>query len=88
VHARVVSCTSLELFAQQPVEYRNHVLPAGVPRVAVEAAHPMSWYRWVGDTGAVVGIETFGASAPYQVLYEKYGITADKVVETARGVIR
>lgn len=88
VHARVVSCTSLELFAQQPVEYRNHVLPAGVPRVAVEAAHPMSWYRWVGDTGAVVGIETFGASAPYQVLYEKYGITADKVVETARGLVR
>jgi len=88
VHARVVSCTSLELFAQQPVEYRNHVLPAGVPRVAVEAAHPMSWYRWVGDTGAVVGIETFGASAPYQVLYEKYGITVDKVVETARGLVR
>ena len=51
IHARVVSCPSLELFAQQPIEYRHHVLPTGVPRVAVEAAHPMSWYRWVGDTG-------------------------------------
>ncbi|MBL0937538.1 MAG: transketolase [Gemmatimonadaceae bacterium] len=83
IHARVVSCTSLEIFSQQPIEYRNHVLPAGVPRVAVEAAHPMSWYRWVGDTGAVVGIETFGASAPAQVLYEKYGITAEKVADAA-----
>ncbi|HEY0930762.1 MAG TPA: transketolase [Gemmatimonas sp.] len=87
IHARVVSCASLELFAQQPVEYRNHVLPAGVPRVAVEAAHPMPWYRWVGDTGAVVGIERFGASAPYQVLYEKFGISADNVVRTAKSVL-
>jgi transketolase len=88
IHARVVSCPSLELFAQQPIEYRNHVLPAGVPRVAVEAAHPMSWYRWVGDTGAIVGIETFGASAPAPVLYEKFGITAEKVAAAAKSVIR
>jgi transketolase len=88
VHARVVSCPSLELFAQQPVEYRNHVLPAGVPRVAVEAAHPMSWYRWVGDTGAIVGIETFGASAPAPVLYEKFGITAERVAAAAKNVTR
>ena len=88
IHARVVSCPSLELFAQQPVEYRQHVLPAGVPRVAVEAAHPMSWYRWVGDTGAIVGIDTFGASAPAPVLYEKFGITAEKVAAAAKSVIR
>ena len=88
IHARVVSCPSLELFAQQPVEYRHHVLPAGVPRVAVEAAHPMSWYRWVGDTGAIVGIESFGASAPAPVLYEKFGITAEKVAAAAKSVIR
>lgn len=88
IHARVVSCPSLELFAQQPVEYRHHVLPAGVPRVAVEAAHPMSWYRWVGDSGAIVGIETFGASAPAPVLYEKFGITAEKVAAAAKSVIR
>jgi transketolase len=47
--------------------------------VAVEAAHPMSWHRWVGTDGAIVGIETFGASAPYQKLYQEYGITAEKV---------
>ena len=88
IHARVVSCPSLELFAQQPVEYRHHVLPAGVPRVAVEAAHPMSWYRWVGESGAIVGIETFGASAPAPVLYEKFGITAEKVAAAAKSVIR
>jgi transketolase len=88
IHARVVSCPSLELFAQQPVEYRNHILPAGVPRVAVEAAHPVSWYRWVGDTGAIVGIETFGASAPAPVLFEKFGITAEKVAAAAKGLVR
>jgi transketolase len=87
VHARVVSCTSLERFAQQPVEYRHHVLPTGVPRVAVEAAHPMSWYRWVGDHGAIVGIESFGASAPAPVLFEKFGISADRVVQAARTVL-
>ena len=87
VSARVVSAPSLELFAQQPAAYRTSVLPVGVPRVAVEAAHPASWYRWVGDTGAIVGIETFGASAPAPVLYEKFGITADKVAAAARGVL-
>jgi transketolase len=88
IHARVVSCPSLELFAAQPVEYRHHILPTGVPRVAVEAAHPVSWYRWVGDHGTVVGIETFGASAPYQTLYEKYGITADRVAAAATALVR
>jgi len=87
VAARVVSCPSLELFAQQSADYRDLVLPAGVPRVAIEAAHPMSWYRWVGTTGAVVGIETFGASAPYQTLYKEYGITAEHLVEVAKRVV-
>ncbi len=87
VAARVVSAPSLELFARQDASYRDSVLPAGVPRVAVEAAHRASWYRWVGDTGAIVGIETFGASAPAPVLYKEYGITAEKVAEAARGVI-
>jgi transketolase len=84
---RVVSAPSLELFAAQDADYRAGVLPAGVPRVAVEAAHPMSWYRWVGDTGAIVGIETFGASAPAPVLFTEYGITAERVAEAARGVM-
>ena len=87
IAARVVSCPSLELFAAQDPEYRARVLPPGVPRVAVEAAHPASWYRWVGDSGIVIGIETFGASAPYQTLYTELGITAENVAEAARRVL-
>lgn len=87
ISARVVSCPSLELFAAQSAEYRAFLLPPGIAKVAVEAAHPMSWYRWVGDRGAVVGIEKFGASAPYQTLYIEYGITAEHVVETAVGLL-
>jgi transketolase len=81
---RVVSMPSMELFAEQTAEYQAAVLPPGVRRVAVEAAHPMSWHRWVGADGAIVGIETFGASAPYQKLYEEYGITVAKVVAATR----
>ena len=83
VQARVVSMPSLEIFARQDAEYRASVLPAGVPRVAIEAAHPMSWYRWVGDDGVVIGLDHFGASAPYTALYEHLGITAVKVVDAA-----
>jgi transketolase len=84
IATRIVSMPSMELFAQQPRDYQDSVLPPGVRRVAVEAAHPMSWYRWVGTEGAVVGIDTFGASAPYQRLYEEYGITATAVADAVR----
>ncbi len=83
IAARVVSMPSHELFARQPQAYRDSVLTPGTPRVAIEAAHPMSWYRWVGD-GAIVGIDHYGASAPYQRIYEEFGLTADKVVEAAK----
>lgn len=79
IPVRVVSMPSMELFASQPREYQDAVLPPGVKRVAVEAAHPMSWYRWVGPDGAIVGIEGFGASAPYQRIFQEYGITAEAV---------
>ncbi len=84
VHTRVVSMPSMEFFAAQSSEYRESVLPPGIRRVAIEAAHPMSWHRWVGDTGTIVGIETFGASAPYQKLYAEYGITAEAVVRAVK----
>jgi transketolase len=87
VRARVVSMPCMELFAQQDAAYRESVLPRNIPRVAIEAAHPMSWYRWVGLSGAIVGIETFGASAPYQKLYAEYGITAENLVATVKRVI-
>jgi transketolase len=78
---RVVSMPCHEFFLAQPEEYRREVLPPGVPRIAIEAAHPMSWQRFVGDTGVIIGLERFGASAPYQRIYKELGITAERVVE-------
>ena len=83
VRARVVSMPSHELFAEQPASYRDSVLPPGIPRVAVEAGHPMSWYRWVGDRGVVIGLERFGASAPGPVVYKELGLTAAHVTDAA-----
>ena len=83
VAARVVSMASMELFESQPASYQDSVLPPGVPRVAMEAGHPMSWYRWVGTTGTVLGISRFGASAPYERIYTELGITVDAVVAAA-----
>lgn len=80
VATRVVSMPSMELFAQQPKEYQARVLPEGIRRVAIEAAHPMSWHRWVGADGVIIGIDGFGASAPAPKLYQEYGITAEAVV--------
>ena len=86
LRARAVSMPSHELFAEQPESYRRDVLPPGVPRVAIEAAHPMSWQRWVGDSGVALGIGRFGASAPYARIYEELGLTVERVVEAARSV--
>lgn len=88
VATRVVSLPSLELFRAQPPSYRDQVLPPSVPcRVAVEAAHPQPWYPFVGDRGAVVGLTRFGASAPYQRLYQELGITPEAVVERVRELL-
>ncbi|MBI3361785.1 MAG: transketolase [Chloroflexi bacterium] len=88
ITARVVSMPCMEVFAEQPQDYRDSVLPPKVqPRVAIEAGAPMSWYRWVGDGGAVIGLERFGASAPYKTIYEKLGLTAEALVKKAEEVI-
>ncbi len=87
VGVRVVSMPCHELFAEQPDEYRESVLPRNVRRVAIEAAHPMSWYRWVGGDGVVIGLDHFGASAPYQKLYEEFGITAAHLVDAVKTLI-
>ena len=84
IRSRAVSMPSHELFAAQSQEYRDSVLTPGVKRIAIEAAHPMSWYRWVGSDGIILGLDHFGASAPYQELYEHFGLTVDKLVEAAR----
>jgi transketolase len=81
ITVRVVSMPSLELFASQPRAYRNAVLPPAVRlRVAVEAAHPMPWYRWV-EEGDVIGLERFGASAPAKTLFTQLGLDADSVAQ-------
>jgi transketolase len=87
VRSRAVSMPSHELFAAQSQEYRDSVLSVGVKRVAIEAAHPMSWYRWVGSDGVVLGLDRFGASAPYKELYEHLGLTVDKIVEAAKSLV-
>jgi transketolase len=87
IRARAVSMPSHEIFARQDQAYRDSVLPKGVKRIAIEAAHPMSWYRWVGDDGVIIGLERFGASAPAPVIYSHLGITADRVVETAKKLV-
>ena len=88
VRARVVSMPSWELFERQPRSYREEVLPPEVTaRLAVEAGVPQGWCSYVGDRGDVIGIERFGASAPYKVLWEKYGFTAENIVARALEVL-
>jgi transketolase len=85
---RVVSMPSWERFSAQDQDYRDAVLPPGArARVAVEAGVALGWERWVGEGGAVVGLDRFGASAPAERLFEEFGFTADHVAEVARGVL-
>jgi transketolase len=81
---RIVSMPSMELFERQPDAYRDSVLPEGVPRVVVEAGHPMSWQKWVNRGDRILGVSRFGASAPYERLYEELGLTVDAIVAAAR----
>ncbi|HHX47365.1 MAG TPA: transketolase, partial [Brevibacterium sp.] len=83
--ARVISMPCQEWFDAQPEEYRTTVLPRSLKaRVSIEAASAMSWHKYLGDAGRAVSIEHFGASADYQTLYEKFGITASAVVDAAK----
>jgi transketolase len=84
VKTRVVSMPSWELFDKQPEDYQCQILPSEIKcRVAVEAGVKQGWHRYVGSTGEVIGLDRFGASAPYKVLYEKFGLTVDRVVGKA-----
>ena len=86
IEAAVVSMPCWELFAVQPVAYREAVL-GSAPRVAVEAAVCFGWERWLGETGTFIGMKSFGASAPAAQLYEHFAITPAKVAEAARGLL-
>ncbi|HEX5062175.1 MAG TPA: transketolase [Kofleriaceae bacterium] len=88
VAARVVSMPSWELFAEQDQSYRDSVLPPSqYKRVSVEAGATFGWRQYVGDRGESVGVDTFGASAPGEVLYEKYGLTPAAVVAAVKRVV-
>jgi transketolase len=81
VPTRVVSMPSMDLFDRQSAEYQRSVLPDGMRRIAIEAGHPMSWYRWIGNNGEILGVSRFGASAPFERIYQELGLTVDRVVK-------
>jgi transketolase len=88
IQARVVSMPSWDLFEGQSKEYRDGVLPPSVKaRLAVEAGVAQGWSKYVGDAGDVLSIERYGASAPWQVLFEKFGFTVENVVARAKKVL-
>ena len=87
IHVRVVSMPCMEVFEAQPKAYRDEVLGAGLPRIAIEAGVRFGWDRWIGADGSFIGMATFGASAPYQDLYQHFGITADAVAKTVKAAL-
>ncbi len=88
VRARVVSLPCHELFAAQDAAWREQVLPSAVTaRVSVEAGVAQGWHRWLGSNGVAISLERFGASAPYETVYEQLGITAEAVVAAAHGLL-
>jgi transketolase len=85
---RVVSMPSWELFRKQSAEYRHKVLPPQVKvRVAIEAGSPMGWHEWVGDYGKIIALNHFGASAPYEVLAKRFGLTAEAVTKATKALL-
>jgi transketolase len=87
VWARVVSMPSWELFDEQSPGYRAEVLPRGVPKLAIEAGATLGWCKYVGDTGAAIGVDRFGASAPGKVVMDKLGLNVDNVVTHAMALL-
>ena len=88
ISGRIVSFPSWELFRQQDEEYRNFVLPNSLyRRLAVEAGVSQGWREWVGDKGALITLDDYGASAPYKVLFEEFGFTVDNVYRKAKELL-
>jgi transketolase len=84
IATRVVSMPCTNVFDRESDAYQEMVLPLGLPTIAIEAAHPDFWRKYVGRTGVVVGIASFGESAPAKDLYAHFGITSKRVVDAAR----
>jgi len=89
IKARVVSLPSWELFDAQSAEYHETVFPRGIKaRISIEASSPLGWDRYVGDIGIIIGIPHFGASAPGKIIYEKLGLTAQRVADETGNLLR
>jgi transketolase len=88
INARVVSMPSWELFDAQPKDYQNIILPPGVPRLAIEAGVTLAWGRYL-NTGSdqVLGVDRYGASAPYKTIYEQFGLTADRLAKVSKKLL-
>jgi transketolase len=87
IAVRVVSMPCTNLFDRQERAYRDAVLPLALPAVAVEAAQPDFWHKYTGRNGAIVGVASFGESAPAKDLYNHFGITAAAVAQAVKDVI-
>jgi len=88
LNVRLVSVPSMELFAQQPQEYRDAVLPPNVTaRLAIEAGVAMPWHKWIGSKGDCICMSGYGASAPANILFEKFGFTARNIAERAKALL-
>jgi transketolase len=88
VNVRLISFPSWELFASQDQEYKDSVLLPNVQaRLSVEAGISQGWDRWVGDRGTIISIERYGASAPYETIYEKFGLSVENVIDKAKGIL-
>jgi transketolase len=89
IATRVVSLPSWEIFEEQPSEYRDSVIPKNIAaRLAIEAASPFGWKQYVGENGDVVGMTTFGASAPVDALMKHFGFTAENVITRAKALLK
>jgi len=88
VRVRVVSMPCTQAFDRQPQAYQDKVLPPTLPALAIEAAHPDYWRKYVGRSGAVLGIASFGESAPAKDLYRHFGLTAERAAEAVRALLR
>lgn len=88
IAANVISMPSWELFDKQPADYKESILPAAIKkRLAVEAGTTLGWQQYVTDEGAVIGIDTFGSSAPADALFKEYGFTVENIVEKAKQLL-
>lgn len=87
VKVQVVSMPCWELFDEQPDTYRDAVIPRGVPRLAVEAGATLGWYKYVGEDGAIIGVDRFGASAPGKTVMKEFGFSVENVVAQAQALL-